>query len=79
MSNEEFVCSMCLKPIDKKGNYFLIQSYKLGTFLGRKHYHWSCFQDRLEPSKQLTDETIEKTIELLNKTSRLLVENGNDD
>lgn len=43
MSKDEVICSICLKPIEKMESYYLVQSYKLGTFLGRKHYHWNCF------------------------------------
>lgn len=72
MSKDEVVCAICLKPIDKKDSYYLIQSYKLGTFLGRKHYHWNCFNEKVEGTQRLTN----KAIDLVNKTTKLLEKNG---
>lgn len=63
MSKDEVICSICLKPIDKKDSYYLIQSYKLGTYIGRRHYHWHCFTEKYESSNKI----INKSIELVNK------------
>lgn len=46
LANEK-ICGICLKPIDDRDDYYLMQSYQFGKYLGRQFYHWRCFMERL--------------------------------
>lgn len=71
MSKDIKICTICHIAINEKDNYYLIQSYKLGTYLGRKHYHWKCFNDKLRGDEEL--QTIKKkAMKVLDTTDKII-------
>jgi hypothetical protein len=62
------ICSICLKEITKNDNYYLLQSYKLGTYMGKKYYHWLCFDNKIRG---------EEDINYLKKQAKTMIEQTN--
>jgi hypothetical protein len=72
MTREIKKCGICGFEIDdRKQDYYLLQSYRQGTYLGKMFYHKSCFDGTIDSDKDL-HEIKRKSKELLNKASMIM-------
>jgi hypothetical protein len=79
MSKDIKTCAICHLKIDDKDNYYLLQSYRLGTYLGKKYYHWKCFNDKIKGDEDM-EYMKRHAIKLLDKTNKMVEAqvNGHD-
>jgi hypothetical protein len=72
MSKDVKTCGICGRMIDdKEEDYYLLQSYRKGTYLGKMFYHKTCFDGTIDKDKDLR-EIKKRSKELLNKASIIM-------